>query len=181
MPKSTSVELQARFLSALLQEREVQPRALLLAQQITEILPGAAAVVYLLEPEDSRGPARWSAKAVAGDIHLDDSAVSLEAGTLGLLAGQKLPLMLSGSKLVREDFAHLPARRTLLSLAYVPMIVHDALIGAVEVATFDDALDEADLSRGWRSLAVAWSATCFVRAVGCGSERNSNLESVLPA
>ena len=51
MPKSTSVELQARFLSALLQEREVQPRAFLLAQQIAEILPGAAAVVYLLQED----------------------------------------------------------------------------------------------------------------------------------
>ena len=54
MPKSTSVELQARFLSALLQEREVQPRASLLAHQIVEILPGAAAVVYLLQQDDMK-------------------------------------------------------------------------------------------------------------------------------
>ena len=57
MPKSTSVELQARFLSALLQEREVQPRASLLAQQIIEILPCAAAVVYLLETMNMKGKA----------------------------------------------------------------------------------------------------------------------------
>jgi hypothetical protein len=36
MPKSTSVDVQARFLSALLQEREVQPRAFLLAQHNQE-------------------------------------------------------------------------------------------------------------------------------------------------
>ena len=84
MPKSTSVDVQARFLSALLQEREVQPRAFLLAQQITEILPGAAAVVYLLEEHE--GMTRWSPKAVAGDIHLDDDVIPIDSGTLGLLA-----------------------------------------------------------------------------------------------
>ncbi|HYM08080.1 MAG TPA: hypothetical protein VEU11_16125 [Terriglobales bacterium] len=66
MPKSTSVDVQARFLSALLQEHEAQPRALLLAQQITEMLPDAAAVVYLLE--EHGGATQWSAKATAGDL-----------------------------------------------------------------------------------------------------------------
>ena len=122
MPKSTSVDVQARFLSALLQEREVQPRAFLLAQQITEILPGAAAVVYLLEEHEEM--TRWSAKAVAGDIHLDDDAIPIDSGTLGLLAKESQPLLLSGANLVREDYAHLHARRSLLSLAYVPMIVN---------------------------------------------------------
>ena len=65
--------MQARFLSALLQEREVQPRAFLLAQQITEILPGSAAVVYLLEEDVKERPAGLS-KAVAGDIHLDNDS-----------------------------------------------------------------------------------------------------------
>jgi len=127
MPKSASVELQARFLSALLQEREVQPRAFLLAHQITEILPGAAAVVYLLE-EEHEGSMQWSPKAVAGDIHLDDAVIPLESGTLGLVAKQNQPTLLSGTTLVREDYAHLHARRTLLSLAYVPMIVNETLM-----------------------------------------------------
>jgi hypothetical protein len=54
-----------RFLFALLQEHEVQPRAFLLAQQITEKLQGSAAVIHLLELHEQT--ARWSAKAVAGD------------------------------------------------------------------------------------------------------------------
>jgi len=95
MPKSASVELQARFLSALLQEREVQPRAFLLAHQITEILPGAAAVVYLLE-EEHEGSMQWSPKAVAGDIHLDDAVIPLESGTLGLVAKQNQPTLCPG-------------------------------------------------------------------------------------
>ncbi len=174
MPKSTSVELQARFLSALLQEREVEPRAFLLAQQITEILPGAAGVVYLLE--ENEGTMRWVPKAVAGDIHLDDAVIPVDSGTLGLLARQSQPMLLSGATLVREDYAHLHARRTLLSLAYVPMIGNETLMGAVEVATFDEELDEAELA----SLAefADYPAPAFSSATHYETERNSHLASI---
>ena len=141
MPKSTSVEFQARFLSSLLQEREVRPRASLLARQIVEILPGAAAVVYLLR-EDGDGVSHWSPKAVDGDIHLDDGLIPADSGTLGQLAVRSQPLLMSGTTLVREDYAHLHARRTLLSLAYVPIIVNRTLIGALEIATFDETLNK---------------------------------------
>ena len=174
MPKSTSVELQARFLSALLQEREVQPRAILLAQQITEVLPGSAAVVYLLkEHEEAR---YWSAQAIAGDIHLDDAAIPLNSGTLGLVVKENQPLVLSGTALVREDYAHLHTRRTVLSLAYVPLAVNGVLIGAVETATFDEVIDESDLA-GLIEL-VEHAAPAFSSAADYEAERNSHLESI---
>jgi hypothetical protein len=44
-------------------------------------------VVYLLEEHD--GIDRWSAKAVAGEIHLDDEAIPVDSGTLGLLAKER--------------------------------------------------------------------------------------------
>ena len=176
MPKSTSVELQARFLSALLQESEVQPRALLLAQQIAEIVPGAAAVVYLLQGDDREKTTLWSPQAVAGDIHLDDAVIPLDSGTLGILARQSQPLLLSGATLVREDYAHLHARRTLLSLAYVPIIANGQLLGAVETATFDEALDEAELA-GLAEF-IDYAAPAFSSATQYEAERNSHLESI---
>jgi RND family efflux transporter MFP subunit len=174
MPKSTSVDVQARFLSSLLQEREVQPRAVLLAQQIVEILPGAAAVVYLLE--EVKENTRWSSKAVAGDIHLDNEIIPFDSGTLGLLAKDNRAMLLSGANLVREDYAHLHARRTLLSLAYVPMVVNETLIGAVEAATFDEVMNEADLT----DLVdlVDFAAPAFSSATHYEVERNSHLESI---
>jgi RND family efflux transporter MFP subunit len=174
MPKSTSVDVQARFLSALLQEHEVQPRAFLLAQQIAEMLPGAAAVVYLLEGHEATP--HWSAKAVAGDLQVDDHVIPVDSGTLGLLARQSQPLLLSGAKLVREDYAHLHVRRTLLSLAYVPMIVNQNLIGAVEVATFSEVINQADLG-GLVELAE-YAAPAFSSASHYEAERNSHLESI---
>jgi RND family efflux transporter MFP subunit len=174
MPKATSVDVQARFLSALLQEHEVQPRAFLLAQQITEILPGSAAVVYLLEPHEQT--VRWSAKAIAGDLQVDDQVIPVDSGTLGLLAREGQPLLLTGAKLVREDYAHLHARRTLLSLAYVPMMVNQTLIGALEVASFGEAMNQGDLA-GLVEL-VEYAAPAFSSATRYEAERNSNLESI---
>ena len=143
MPKSTSVDVQARFLSFLLQEREVQPRALLLAQQITEILPGSAAVVYLLEEVEEN--TRWSSKAVAGDIHLDDDTIPLASGPLGLSAKDTSPCYF-GSKPCPGRLRPPACPAHALSLAYVPMIVNEALIGAVEAATFNEVINEADLA-----------------------------------
>ncbi len=174
MPKSTSVDVQARFLSALLQEHEVQPRAFLLAQQITEILPGAAAVVYLLEEHEQT--ARWSARAVAGDLRVEDDSIPADSGTLGRLAKESQPLLLSGANLVRENYAHLHTRRTLLSLAYIPMVVSQNLIGAVEVASFTEVINQADLA-GLIEL-VEYAAPAFSSATQYEAERNSRLESI---
>ena len=119
---------------------------------------------------------QWSPKAVAGDIHLDDAAIPMESGTLGHLARESQPLLLSGSTLVREDYAHLHARRTLLSLACVPMMINESLIGAVEVATFDEELDESEAS-GLAEL-VDYAAPAFSSATRYEAERNSHLESI---
>ncbi|MGA9800783.1 MAG: efflux RND transporter periplasmic adaptor subunit [Terriglobales bacterium] len=173
MPKSTSVDVQARFLSALLQEHELQPRAFLLAQQIIEILPGAAAVVYLLEQD--KAP-HWAAKAVAGDLQLDNEVIPIDSGTLGLLARENRPLLLSGANLVREDYAHIHARRTLLSLASVPMLIEHNLIGAMEVATFAEVLNQGDLA-GLVEL-VEYAAPAFSSATRFEAERNSQLASI---
>jgi len=174
MPKSTSVDVQARFLSALLQEHEAQPRALLLAQQITEMLPDAAAVVYLLE--EHGGATQWSAKATAGDLRLDDKLIPLDVGALGLLSRQGQPFVLAGTKLVREDYAHLHARRTLLSLAYTPITVNQTLIGAVEVGTFAEVMNQADLAAVVEL--VEYASPAFSSAARYEAERNSQLESV---
>ncbi len=173
MLKATSVDAQARFLSALLQEREVQPRVLLLAQQIAEILPGAA-VVYLLEEHDEIR--QWSPRAVAGDIHLDDSVIPFDSGALGLSATKAQPLVLSSKDLVREDYAHLHARRTLLSLAYVPITVNQTLIGILEAATFDQAINQEDLAR--LVELVEYAAPAIFSATQYEAERNSHLGSI---
>ena len=177
MPKSTSVELQARFLSALLQEREVQPRAFLAGPTDHRNIFPAPPQWSICSKQDEQEATRWSPKAVAGDIHLDDAVIRSNPAPWGFSPGRKPAVAaVRGNTLVREDYAHLHARRTLLSLAYVPMIVNETLIGAVEVATFDEALDEADLA-GLAEF-VDYAAPAFSSATQYEAERNSHLESI---
>ena len=173
MPQPGSIEASARFLSAMLRERESAPRALLLARQAADFSSGRAAIVYLLTSDD---PVAWRAKATAGEIHLDGPSVPIDSGHLGTVAQQRKPLSFSGKDLTREDYAHLHARRTLVSLAYVPIIVDEDLIGALEVASFDSAIDSADLQM--LSELVEHAAPAFISAIHYERERNSQLESI---
>jgi len=146
MRPSGHVEVSARLLSAMLREREFGPRATLLAQQASELVAGGGAIVYMLDlghPPDI--PRTWVAKAIVGEISLDEPIVPADSGTLGTLAQEQQPLLFSGNELTREDYAHLHARRTLVSLACVPIIVNELLVGALEVVSFEDTIDSSDL------------------------------------
>ena len=91
--------LSDEFLSNLLREREARPRCALLAQQAMDLLSGGVVVVYLVEGEDQPW---WVARATLGEVHLDDSIVTFDSGTLGVLFDQKKSLLFSGRELVRE-------------------------------------------------------------------------------
>ena len=169
--------MSTRLLSAMLRERECAPRALLLAQQAAELIAGGAAIVYVLNSGDSPAvPATWTAKATAGEIRLEDPTIPVESGTLGTLAQDQQPLLFSGNELTREDYAHLHARRTLVSLACIPIIVNEALIGALEVASFDGTITSSDVQI--LTDLVEHAGPGLVSAILYEDERNSLLESV---
>ncbi len=177
MQPSGHVEVSTRLLSAMLRERESVPRAVLLAQQASELVSGGAAIVYVLDSGDPpTHPATWTAKATAGEVHLDDATVPADSGTLGTLTQEQQPLLFSGNELTREDYAHLHARRTLQSLACIPIIVNDVLIGALEVASFEGTIDSSD----FQILVdlVEHVGPGLVSAMLYEDERNSLLESV---
>ncbi len=160
----------------MLRERESAPRAALLAQHAAELVTGGAAVVYTLNAGPKTVPPTWTARAVAGDISLDEPTVPADFGILGTLAQEQQPLLFSSNELKREDYAHLHARRTLLSLAYVPIMVNEVLIGALEVASFESTIDSSDL----HVLAdlAEHAGPGLVSGMLYEEERNSLLESV---
>jgi RND family efflux transporter MFP subunit len=173
MQRSGRVDVSARLLSLLLRERELAPRAALLAQQAAEQFTGAAAVVYLM---DVGPPVTWVVKGAAGDIRLEDSAVPAESGPLEVLAREAKPILFSGQELVREDYAHLHARRTLVSLAYVPIVVDETLIGCLEVASFGEPIASSDIEM--LADLVELAGPGLVSGVVYEDERNALLESV---
>src|SRR5690348_13678737 len=130
------------FAAALLAERELTPRARLIAEQIAPMFPGSAVVLYIIEDQDA--PA-WTPKATNGEIALHESQVELGHATLGRLVEGRAPLVLAGKELPREEYAHLNVRRTVMSLAYWPILLDDLLIGALEIVSYERAVTKTAL------------------------------------
>lgn len=173
-PKSKSPDLTQHLLGALLRTLEVRPRAQLIVQQAVESLPDAAAVLYLIE-EIGETPV-WTAMGMAGDIHLDAEAIPLESGTLGVLAERREALLFARDELTREDYAHLHARRTPVSLAYIPIFQEDTLLGGIEAASFAEPLSEDDITMLQDLVQLA--GPCLVSALVYEGERNTQLQSI---
>jgi RND family efflux transporter MFP subunit len=162
----------AEFATALLARAEVRPRAQVTAEQVAQLLPGIAVVVYIIE--DLENPT-WSRKAMAGEVKV---GVTLEfnTGTLGSVAENKALMVFEGSDLQREDYAHLDIRRTVSALAYVPLIVDEVLFGAIELVSYEQAFPEAILEALQQVAELASPA--LAAAQSYETERNASLHSI---
>src|SRR6202790_377847 len=127
----------------LLSVQKLLPRAPVIARTIAEQLPGTAVNVYVLSSLDNDEV--WVPKATIGDVSVQAETLPAESGILGELLAQKKVLLLSGKNLSREKYAHLDIRRTLLSLAYLPLPKGEVLAGAVEILSFEKELTQEQL------------------------------------
>src|SRR4029077_1578778 len=82
----------AEFAAALLTQLEVGSRARITASQVTDLLPGAAAVVYVVEDPDNP---TWTPKATAGEITAA-RASEFRVGTFGRVADKQAPVVIEG-------------------------------------------------------------------------------------
>jgi RND family efflux transporter MFP subunit len=165
--------LLAEFAATLLAEREVIPRARLISARITELVPGLAVALYVVE--DQENP-QWTLKAVAGDLRVPQDVVPFDQGTLGEL-GQKLtPFIRDHDAVTREDYAHLDVRRTIYSLAYIPLLHRGVLLGGLELISFESALDETLLAPVFEIVECA--SLAIASAIDYETERNSSLQSI---
>jgi GAF domain-containing protein len=139
----------------LLEAREINPRARAIAHAVATLLPSSAVNTYLLS-HTAEGEC-WTVCATVGEAAPDET-VPLDTGTLGILAASPKPLLFAGKTLIREQYAHLNVRRTLHSLAYLPLVVNDALIGAIEILSFEEELAETNLNTLQRLTAIAGPA-----------------------
>lgn len=163
----------ADFAVSLLAQRELAPRAQVTADQVLALLPDSAVVVYVVDDQAAPG---WSARGIAGEIELAERVVDFEAGTLGQLAARREPFLLPASELKREDYAHLNIRRTLQSLAYLPILADDMLVGGVEIISFDQPLPESMLHP--LTELSEYAAIGIALAMVYENERNAQLESI---
>jgi RND family efflux transporter MFP subunit len=174
-PQGSNLDITiAGFASRLFEWRETADRARITAQTIVDRFPGATVTIYLLS-EDEEGRF-WSARATAGDGAEPDPVIPAEAGTLGSLFRDRQTIVFEGRALVREDYAHLNVRRTLKYLACVPLLHKEALIGSIEILSFDALLDRASLAALEPVAEIA--AQALVSSQEYEKERDNSLTSI---
>jgi RND family efflux transporter MFP subunit len=164
----------AGYSAHLLMEQEVSPRARTTARAIASILPGTAVSIYLLGSQE--GEDVWIPKATTGEVSVQAASVPAESGILGELLSEKTGLIVSGKKLLRENYAHLDTRKTVLSLAYLPLLQDETMVGAIEILSFEKEIAEGHLQSLVPLADVA--AAALIAAVGYETERHESLTSI---
>ena len=160
--------------SELLAAQELAPRARRIAQAVAEAVAGAFVNVYTLGTIESEEA--WVVRASAGGESVMAGHLPADEGSLGELRAQQTALLFTGAELSREDYAHLDVRRTLRSLAYLPLAKNSGLVGAIEILSFEAAL-KAEQLQELEPLAET-SASALVAAQHYETERNDSLASV---
>lgn len=162
----------AEFAAALLARQEVIPRAQAIADQVAELLTGTAVVVYVVT--DPENPS-WTSKATAGEIAAPE-VLEFDAGTLGAVAQSGTMQVFQGTDLQREEYAHLDTRRTVVALAYVPLLADENVIAAIELINYEQSFPAAMLEALTEIAALA--APAVAGALAYEAERNTNLHSI---
>ena len=164
----------AGFAKRLIEVSGTVERARIISQTIVDIFPEATAILYVLQ-EDNDGQF-WSVKALAGDGAEPDRRVAAEAGTLGSLVQSPQSFIVDGRTLAREEYAHINIRRTLRCLVCLPLKSNSALVGAIEILSFDSDLVSAVLDDLKPLCEIAGPA--LVASQTYESERNNSLSSI---
>jgi RND family efflux transporter MFP subunit len=163
----------AEFAAALLAKQEVIPRAQMIADKAAELLAGTAVVIYVVT--DPENPS-WTPKATSGEIATAVETLEFESGNLGAAAQSGTVQVFLGTELQREEYAHLDTRRTVVALAYVPLVAGENVIAAVELVNYEQAFPAGMLEVLNEIAALAGPA--LAGALAYEAERNTNLQSI---
>lgn len=162
------------FSSELLVAQEVAPRARSVTRVVAELLPNVSVNVYTAGSLD--GSEVWVLQAWSGERSVRGATVPAAEGTLGELVARREALLVATTDILREDYAHLDVRRTLRSLAYLPLETEAGLLGVVEILSFETELTAQDIEELLPLAKIA--APALAAAQNYEKERNESLVSI---
>jgi len=140
----------------LLAEQEVSPRARALAKFVASLLPDCAVSVYTLASDENSN--FWLPRAMVGEAAIHEEVITAESGLLGALLNEAVPVLRGAPELRREDYPHIDTRKSLLSLACIPLIHGENLVGALEILAFEEPNSESDIQALLPAAEVAAAA-----------------------
>ena len=118
----------------------------------------------------------WLPRAWSGEQSVRAPRLPIDEGTLGEVARSREITVFDTAQLSREHYAHLDVRRTLRSLAYVPLKSKGERCGAIEILSFDSKLSLEQIRTLQPFAAVA--AAGLAAARNYENERNDSLTSI---
>jgi multidrug resistance efflux pump/transcriptional regulator with GAF, ATPase, and Fis domain len=169
-PLNDGAEVGALLLAA----PDAASRAGIVASLIVEQIPDSACAIHRFTSVDDEG--RWTVIGVGGDLSAEQASLN-ESPLIGpLLTDPPEVVLYTGADLRREDYSHLHVTRSIVSLAYLPLLQDDQLIGAVEVVNFSAELDDEQLEAITPLIRIASPAILAAEAVE--QNRDDLLDSV---
>lgn len=162
----------------LLASPEAGTRAALLANAVTEALPGSACVLYRLQ--DIQEESFWVALAASGEVIIADPMIPASTGIFASLSaslsGPAETVIHAAKDLAREEYAHIHVTRTIRSIAYVPLLADGSVLGAIEVLAFSEDLTHRALA-SLQPLAELASAA-ILSSEAYEQQRQDHLDSI---
>ena len=126
-----AVEVGAQLLAA----PDTTARASIIAAVVVSQLPNSACAVHRFSEEGEE--TAWTMIGLAGDILPEPSALGSGNRLMAPLVLESPEVLIySGSEILREDYAHLHISRSVSSIAYVPLVLEEQLVGAIEILWF---------------------------------------------
>lgn len=162
----------------LLADQGLSSRARTAARTIAQLLPGTAVNVYTLvgNPAGEEPHLAWRSVATAGEVSVHAAAIPADTGTLGELFSERSALVFSGPDVPREQYSHLDIRRTVQTLAYLPLAKGEELFGGIEILSFDGELSGEEVAELEPVAHV--TAAALVAAQTYEVERDDTLGSI---
>jgi len=157
----------------LLSATEVPGRAGVIARETARLIPGCAVICYVAEDGP---PAVLAAKAHAGEIILPRQPLPQQDGILGRVFSEQKALVFDAATIARETYSHLDLRRTVLSLAYVPLCLDELCVGILEIISYTREIDLEDLSA--LGYVEDFGSIALATALAGQNERNSQFHTI---
>jgi len=150
-------------------------RAAIIAAVAVAQLPNCACAIHRFSAEEVENA--WTLIGLAGDISPEPSATSSGNRLMApLVLETPQVLIYSASEILREDYSHLHISRSVSSIAYVPLLLNEQLVGALELLFFSGTPHLKDLETIAPLTQLA--APAIIAAEGSEAQKRDLLDSL---
>jgi len=159
----------------LLAAHDPTSRAAIVAAVAVAQIPNCACAVHRFSADDAENA--WTLIGLAGDIAPEPSATSSGNRLMAPLVLESPEILIHpAGEILREDYSHLHITRSVASIAYVPLLLNEELVGALELLFFSGTPRLQDLAR--IALLAQLAAPAIIAAEGSEAQKRDLLDSL---